>query len=391
MILAHKIRLDPTVKQALYFQRACGTARFTWNWALAEWNKLYAAGGKPKAGDLKKTFNAIKYEQWPWLSDIHRDAHAQPFTNLQKAFTNFFKKTAKHPVFKKKGQARDSFYVANDKFTVEDYTVRLPVVGSVRLTEPLRFAGKIMSAVVGREADHWFISVSVDVPTQTPPPQPPGGGPVGVDVGLTTFAALSTGERIEAPKPLRMAIRRLRRASRWHSRKAKGSRNRRKACMCLAKVHRRIKNIRNDFTHKLSTRLAKTHSRIGVEDLNVKGMLKNHKLARAISDAGWSEFRRQLAYKTQLYGSELVVFDRFYPSSKACSRCGCIAEKMPLSVREWTCPECGAAHDRDLNAAKNLEPTTDGLSGSRACGEGCGKAPRRSRNYNGADSHPLTP
>ena len=163
MILSHRIQLDPTVAQARYFARAAGTARFVWNQALAEWNRLYAAGEKPKAATLKVAFNATKYQRWPWMKGIHRDAHSQPFTNLQRAFSAFFKKTAKHPTFKKRGKARDSFYVANDKMSVDGFSVRLPVIGGVRLTEALRYAGKVMSATVSRECDRWFIAIAVDV------------------------------------------------------------------------------------------------------------------------------------------------------------------------------------------------------------------------------------
>ena len=349
MVRSHRIQLDPTAKQARYFLRACGAARFVWNWALAEWNRLYGFGEKPKAVEIKKAFNSIKYEQFPWLAEVHRDAHSQPFANLQKAFSRFFKKTANRPVPKKRGKSRDSFYVANDKLSIKEFNVKLPVIGTVRMTEQLRFSGKIMSATVSRECDRWFISISVDVPDKifnVP------DSAVGIDLGLTTFATLSTGEKIEAPKPLRKASKKLKRSSRSHSRKKKGSKNRKKSALKLAKVHRRIKNIRKDFLHKLTTRLAKTHSHIGIEDLNVRGMVKNRKLSKAIMDASWSEFRRLLDYKAKT----VVVFDRFYPSSKTCSHCGSVSEKMPLSIRNWTCPDCGTQHDRDINAARNLQP-----------------------------------
>ena len=389
MILAHRIQLDPTVAQACYFARACGTARFVYNWALAEWNRLYAAGEKPNGRDLRRLFNSLKYEQFTWLKDIHRDAHAQPFANLQWAFKAWWRGDAERPTFKKKGKVRDSFYVANDKFTVDGFAVRLPMIGSVRTTEQLRFTGKIMSATVSREADHWFISIAVNV--ATPKRGAPSGEPVGVDLGLTTFATLSTGEKIEAPKPLKAALRRLRRACRWHSRKVKGSANRAKAAVRLAKIHHRIKNIRQDFIHKFTTRLAKTHGQIGIEDLNVKGLLKNHRLARAISDVAWNETRRQLEYKIVLYGSTLTTFDRFYPSSKACSHCGCVAGKMPLSCREWTCAECGTVHDRDGNAAQNLKPIPAACGESTSGESARSKGARRTGNYNGEDSLVLTP
>ena len=353
MILAHRIQLDPTAKQRIYFAKAAGTARMVWNFALAEWNAQYEVGGKPKATEIKRYFNSFKYEQWPWLDGIHRDAHSQPFANLQSAFVAFFKGgKSKRPKFKKKGKSRDSFYVACDKLTVDGERVRLPVVGLVRMTETLRFTGKIQSATVSRDADRWFISISVEMPDRTP--EKPKGEPIGVDLGLTTFATLSDGRKIVSPKPLASSIKRLRRLSHSHSRKVKGSENRRKAAMELARCHRRIRNIRQDFIHQFTTNLAKNHSEICIEDLAVSNMVRNRCLSRAISDAGWAEARRQFDYKTRLYGSTLTVRDRFFASSKTCSDCGHRLESLPLSVRAWVCPGCGSIHDRDENAGKNL-------------------------------------
>jgi putative transposase len=174
-------------------------------------------------------------------------------------------------------------------------------------------------------------------------------------MGLDCFAVLSDGERIEAPKPLAKSLKRLKKISKKHSRKIKGSRNRRKSAMRLTMLHRRIRNRRADFLHKLTTKLAKTSPALVVEDLNVRGMITNRQLSRAISDVGWSEFRRMLAYKCVWYGSCLVIAPRFYPSSKMCSSCAFVVGELPLSIREWDCPKCGAHHDRDRNAAKNLE------------------------------------
>jgi putative transposase len=359
VILAHRIKLTPKPDQAAYFAQACGTARFTWNWALAEWNAQYARGLKPNAKDLKRQFNAIKYEHFPWIAGIHRDAHAQPFAALAQAWNRYFASLKKHkrgeigrPKFKKKGKCRNSFYVANDKFSLDGTAIRLPVIGRVRMTEVLRFAGKIQSATVSRDADRWFISIIVDVPIA--PPATPSGAPIGVDFGITTFAALSTGEKTESPRPLRKAQRRLRRLGRWHSRKRLKSQSRRKAVMRLARQHRRVANIRQDFLHKFTTALAKANGEICIEDLYVKGMVKNHNLALHISDAAWGEARRQLEYKAALYGSTITVRPRFYPSSQLCSACGAKASAMPLAVRTWACQSCGAVHDRDYNAANNL-------------------------------------
>ena len=193
-MLAHKIRLDPTSDQIQYFKRASGTARLVWNWALAEWNRQYDAIQKPQASTLKKQFNALKYERFPWLRDVHRDAHAQPFADLADAWHRFFTGQNERPAFKKKGETPDSFYVANDKFQIAGRRVKLPKIGWVRLRESLRFPGKILGARVVREADHWFFAVQVNVPDSVYYRTRPGPGVEGVDVGVKTFATLATGE-----------------------------------------------------------------------------------------------------------------------------------------------------------------------------------------------------
>lgn len=381
MHLTHKIALRPTAEQADYFQRAAGTARFTWNWALAQWNKQYEAGGKPGAMALKKQFNAIKYSEYPWLTDMHRDSHAQPFAYLAKAWTTFFAdlkagKPGHEPRFKKKGRCRDSFYVANDRFALDGKVIRLPKVGSVAMTEALRFEGKILGATVSRSANRWFVAVQVDVPAKQALRPRTGLEVVGVDLGIKAAATLSTGESIQAPKPLKGAMRRLQIRSRRLSRKVevakvvagvargtqmpKGTRlpasnNCRKSAAKLAKLHYRIANLRADFTHKLTTRLCRENQTVVIEDLNVKGMLANEKLARAISDVGFGQFRVQMHYKVLRYGTRLVVADRWYPSSRLCSICGLKNEELTLKDREWTCRCCGTHHDRDFNAACNLK------------------------------------
>ncbi|MBI5782094.1 MAG: IS200/IS605 family element transposase accessory protein TnpB [Rhodocyclales bacterium] len=412
MHLTHKIALCPTPAQADYFKRACGTARRVWNWALAEWNKQYAASGKPNAMALKKQFNALKYSdpQWldknghPWLRDIHRDAHARPFDHLAKAWSRFFAdlkagKPAHAPQFKKKGRCRDSFYVANDKLTVADKTIRLPKIGWVRMLEALRFEGKILGATVSRSADRWFVAIQVEVPDRQFYLPRAANGTVGVDLGVKTAVKLSTGEAIDAPKPLKAALRRLKIRSRRLSRKVKAakvaagfapnarlpkgtklpvSNNRQKSAQTLARLHARIANIRADFTHKLTTRLCRENQAVGIEDLHVKGMLANDKLARALSDVGFGRFRAQMEYKAKRYGTRLILADRWYPSSRLCSVCNWKNEALTLSDREWTCPECGAHHDRDYNAALNLQrlATATALPEASPAGNGGAAAER---------------
>ena len=393
MLLSHRIRIEATPEQRDYFARAAGTARKVWNWALAEWQRQTALGQRPDAMKLKKQFNGIKYahpdwldaEGRPWLRTIHRDAHAQPFAHLERAWRRYYEqrqagKKAYSPTFKRKGRCRDSFYIANDKIRFEGKCAVLPRIGKVVLAEFLRFTGKIMGACVSREADHWYLAVQVKLPEQLARLQRQGDGVVGVDLGVSAAAVLSTGEKIAAPRPLRASQRRLRIRSRRHARKLKAakatvgitgtipkgvrlpvSRNRKKDARALARLHAHITHVRNDFVHKLTTRLCRENQAIAIEDLNVSGMLANHRLAHAIADVGFYEIRRQLQYKAQRYGTILVLADRWYPSSKLCSACGAHYTALKLSERHWTCA-CGISHDRDVNAAINLQRlATDAL------------------------------
>lgn len=349
---AHQITLDPTKVQVEYFRRACGVSRFTFNWALAEWQKQYEAGEKPNGSSLKKQFNAIRHVDFPWSGDVLRDATAQPFVNVQRAFKNFFEKRSRYPRFKKKG-IHDSFYMANDKFEVDGGYIRIPHIGWVRMREELRFSGKILSAVVSRVAHRWFVSIAVDIPS--PLATSENQAVVGVDLGVKVLATLSTGEKYEALKPLHDVLGRLQRLNRQLSRKQKGSNRRLKARQKVARLHYRVACIRKDVLHKTTTSLVQRFGTIVIEDLNVKGMAQNRHLSRAISDVGFGEFRRQLEYKVAAAGGRLVIADRWFPSSKTCSDCGFVLDLLPLNIREWDCPACGAVHDRDVNAAINLK------------------------------------
>lgn len=351
MIFTHKIALDLTDAQEAYCRRAAGTARLTYNWALAEWTRQYQAGEKPTAPTLKAQWNAIKYARYPWLVDIHRDAHAQPFTHLGAAFATFFRHEAGSPTFKKKGQ-HDSFYVANDKCTVQGKRIRLPKIGWVRMREALRFPGKLMSAVVSRTAERWFVSLAVQIPDT--PTVCENQAVVGVDLGVLTLATLSTGEKVDGSKPLRRLLKALRRCNRARARRVKGSANRAKARRKLAKLHYRIACQRTDVLHKLTTDFVRRFGVIVIEDLHVAGMVKNHHLARAVSDMGFGALRRMLTYKAEAAGVQLVAADRWFPSSKLCSQCGVVRESLPLSQRVFQCHDCGYEADRDVNAALNL-------------------------------------
>ncbi len=365
---SHKIALDPNHQQATYFAKASGVARFAYNWGLAQWKRQYEAGGKPTQASLRRQLNAIKREQFPWMLDVTKNAPQMALIHLGDAFWRFFRGGAKYPTFKKKG-IHDSFALTNDQFAVRDKRIRIPNLGWVRMREALRFFGKIMSATVSRKADKWFVSIMVD--TEEMPPMCENQAMVGVDLGVNRLATLSDGTLIQGAKPHKARLhrlRRLRRLSRALSRKQKGSKNRVKAKLKLAKLHATIANIRNDELHKLTTSLASQYGVAVIEDLHVKGMMANHRLARAVGDMGFHEFRRQLVYKTMMRGGDLIVADRWFASSKICSKCGAKQESMPLSILEWTCLECGSHHDRDLNAAKNLMKLAVS-STVTACGE----------------------
>lgn len=373
MLIAHKIALDPNNAQATYFARATGTARFAYNWALAEWLhqyevwKLDNSQPKPSQMALRRQLNSLKGEQFPWMLEVTKNAPQMAIIQLGAAFKNFFAGRAKYPKFRKKG-LHDRFSLTNDQFSVDASRIRIPNLGWVRMRETLRFTGKIMSATVSRVADRWFVSITVDTQNDWPLPKAENQGAVGVDLGVSALATLSTGESIAGPKAHKALLCRLQRLSRSLSRKAKGSENRKKAKVKLSRLHARIGNIRQNSLHQLTTDLTRLFHTIGIEDLNVKGMVKNRHLSRAVSDMGFFEFRRQLDYKAAQRGGMIVVADRWYPSSKTCSACGHKLETLPLVVREWACPECGSVHDRDVNAAINLKNLAVSSTVS-ACGE----------------------
>ncbi|PDO10802.1 MAG: transposase [Candidatus Reconcilbacillus cellulovorans] len=357
---AYRYELDPNVQQRILLAKHAGAARFAYNWGLARRMELYRQTGKgTNAMEQHRELNRLKKTQFPWMYEVSKCAPQEALRDLDRAFRNFFRglkegRKVGFPRFKKKG--RDDRFRLTGAIHVLDRAVQLPRLGVIRLKEAPAVQGRILSATVSREAGRWFVSLTVE--QDIPDPAPVEGPVCGMDVGLSHFATIASSdgevEKVEAPRPLARYLRILRRRQRRHSRKQKGSHNRKKSALRLARLHRRIRNIRRDFLHKLSTHLAKTKRVIVVEDLNVAGLLGNQRLARHIADMGWGEFRRMLAYKTVWYGGRLQVANRYYPSSKTCSGCGHVLDKMPLWIREWRCPACGTHHDRDANAAKNL-------------------------------------
>ena len=370
-IRGHIIALDPNNTQATYFKKACGVARFAYNWALGQWEKQYEqdkqyrndclAKGiqidetklhKPSQGKLRKQLNSIKRQQFPFMLEVTKCSPQLAIIQLGDAFKRFFKGESKYPQFRKKG-VNDRFSLSNDQFRIDGKRIKIPNLGWVKMRENLSFDGKILSAKVFTKGGKWFVSVVVEL-DEIQKPLPKTGKSVGLDLGITDLATLSDGTKIQAPKPLKNKLKKLRRLNKSLSRKQKGSNNRKKAKTKLSRLHLNIRNIRADFLHKLTTDLVKRFDVICLENLNVKGMVKNRKLARSIHDLGFYEFKRQLIYKANQWGKTVKEVDRFYPSSKTCHHCQHKVDELPLSVRNWQCPSCNTNHDRDINASVNI-------------------------------------
>lgn len=374
-IRGHIIRLDPNNKQTTYFKKACGVARLAYNWALAEWQNQYqqdknyrdeclAKGvqidktklNNPSQFKLRKQLNAIKRQQFPFMMEVTKCSPQLAIMQLGDAFKRFFKGESSYPQFRKKG-VNDRFSLSNDQFKLklkkDKPHIQIPNLGLVRMTEHLRLNGKILSAKVFSKGGEWFVSIAVEL-SDIIKPLAKTGKEIGIDLGITDLATLSNGEKIQAPKPLKSKLNKLKRLSKQLSRKQKGSNNREKAKTKLSRLHYKISCIRKDFLHKLTTNLVKRFDVICLENLNIKGMVKNRKLSRAINDLGFYELKRQLIYKANQWGKQVKEVDRFYPSSKTCSNCGFKVDELPLNVRNWICPNCNTTHDRDINASLNI-------------------------------------
>ena len=376
-ILGQRIRLDLNNVQTTFFERCAGTSRFVYNWGLDRWKAQYEAGGKPSWVSLSSELNACKTTEFPWMIKLPWAVPSTALSNLGNAFSNFFRRVKSgqkpgYPRFKSKKRNKAAFAIEGRALRFDGRRVKIPKLGWVRARQEIRFPGKILSAHFTKHAGHWYVSIQVQVSDSwSYPHRCETQEAVGVDLGLRDLAVLSTGERVEAPRILRAHETRLRRLNKEMSRRVIGGRNWQKTKTKLSRLHERISNIRKDVTHKLTARLVRDFRRIGIEDLNVKGMMANHHLAKSIADAALSEIRRQLMYKAPLAGSEIIVADLWFPSSKLCSDCGTRREgPLPLSIREWVCEACGVVHDRDINAAINLR--TAALAGIACCQESSG-------------------
>lgn len=368
MLLSFKAELKPNNRQIARFRQHCGVARHAYNFGNAivmealKQRDVDKTVKVPSAIDLHKRLVAEVKSVNPWYYDSSKATPQQALADLRKAWDRCFKKVSKQPRFKKKGKVRDSFYLergtkASPGIQNDGKRVRLPKIGWVRLREVLPVTA-FHNCVISRRADRWFISFKYEVERPAVEPNRPS---VGVDIGIKELAVTSSGKVYANPKAYRRMTKKMKRLQRNVSRKVKGSKSRAKAVLRLSKLHARIANIRKDAIHKLTNDLAKNHSVIKIEDLNVKAFLKNHKLAGAIADCGMYEFKRQLGYKAEKFSSQLVLVDRMFPSSQICSACGDHRHKMPLKDRVYVCPDCGHTEDRDLNAAKNLERWFEGI------------------------------
>ena len=373
--ISHKIELKPNNKAITHFKKAFGCARLAYNWGLAKWQENYKQGIKTTALSLKKEFNFIKKEHYPFVYEVSKYATQQPFINLDKAFKKFFNDlkqgNVSYPKFKKKKDNQGSYYIGGDQVVIKDSKyLKVPNYGLVKMREAIRFNGKINGLVISQKANKFYASFSMEISKEeyerTHQKIKKNKTSVGVDLGISSFATLSNGLSIKAPKPLdkltRLLVKRQRQLSKKQHPKTKSealrgvkkSNNFIKASKKLSKLHSKISNIRVDFIHKLTTHLVTYYDEICLETLQAKNMMRNHKLAKNLSDVSLAKFNEILEYKAKYNGVFITRADRFYPSSKTCSNCGAIKSKLSLSQRVYICDECGYEADRDLNASINL-------------------------------------
>jgi putative transposase len=381
ILRAYKIELDLNNIQKTACLRHAGAARWAYNWGLARKLEAYRNGDKvPTAIDLHRELNVLKKGELFWMYQVSKCAPQEALRNLDQAYAHFFRRLkekkagrniqAGFPKFKSKKNGLGSFRLIG-AIHILDHAIQLPRLGRLRLKEcgyiPIEGA-HIFNATVSERAGRWFVSVQVE--RDIPDPKASYKPVVGVDLGILALATFSDGTRIENPRALKSSLRKIKQLQRVVSRRKKGSTNREKAVRQLAKAHLRIANVRNNALHQVTSRLTRTKSAVVLEDLNVSGMVENHHLAQAILDVGFYEFRRQMEYKGQWYGCQVILAPRFHPSSKRCSQCGHTKVELDLSERVYICDHCGMNIDRDLNAAINLEQLTTGSSPERyACEE----------------------
>ncbi|MEV7806351.1 RNA-guided endonuclease TnpB family protein [Microbispora sp. NPDC088329] len=384
MRTAYKVRVYPTAEQAAVLNRTFGCVRLVWNTVLAWRQARYRAEGATTSyAQTDRHLTELKRDGGhDFLYEVSSVPLQQALRHQHTAFVNFFAGRAKYPRFKSRHGRQCATYTRS-AFRWRDRRLHL-----AKMDGPIAFVWSWpevdpatidpTTVTVSRDSDgRWYASLAVEADAD-PEPLPSTGSQAGIDLGVTDFVVLSTGEKIPNPRHLERKARNLARYQRRMARKQRGSANRAKAKAKVARAHTKVRDARADFLHRTSTRLVRDHDMIVIEDLNIKGMVHNRSLARAISDCGWGEFRRQLEYKTRRYGRRLVVIDRWYPSSKTCSACGHLLAQLSLSTRTWQCPSCGTRHDRDVNAAKNILAAGRAVSACGADVSPQGSALRRS-------------
>lgn len=351
-VISHKIRIYPNKTQEEILKKSCGVSRFVYNWGLNYWDNEYKNGNKPNYYIIKKYFNSIKEKDYPFVCEVSKCCAEYALSDLNTAFTNFFKKKSKYPTFHKKGK-RDSFSLSNDQIKLIDKKyLRIPKLNKpLKLSEELRFNGKIMRVTISKTANKWYASISVDTNIKR---LSTSENVIGIDLGVKEMATCSNGLQFGNPKWIKKIEKRLKRNQRKLVKQKKSSKRRERTKIRIQKLFDRLSSQRKDYLHKMTTYLIKTNDVICLENLNTNGMLKNHKLAKAISNVSFFEIRRQLEYKANMYGRKILYVDRFFPSSKSCSNCGCTKENLTLKDRIFKCEDCGFELDRDLNASKNI-------------------------------------
>jgi putative transposase len=353
---AYKYRFYPTEEQVSILAKTFGCCRYVYNWALRQRTDAYYQRGERLyyEATAQHLTELKKQEAYSWLNEVSSVALQQSLRHLDRGFRNFFEGRAQYPTFKKKHGNQAATYMAT-AFTWDDKQLTLAKMQQplqIVWSRPLPEGCKLSSVTVSKDtAGRYFVSILVEEEIQ---PMAMTPKMVGLDLGLKSMVITSDGHMHGNPKFFAKDEKKLARAQRQLSRKKKGSKNRAKARKKVAKIHAKIADRRRDYQQKLSTVLIRENQVVCIENLQVKNMVQNHCLAKAISDVGWSEFVRQLEYKARWYGRTLVKIDKFYPSSKRCHACGHILDSLSLDIRHWVCPECGVAHDRDINAAKNV-------------------------------------
>jgi putative transposase len=389
---AYRFALDPSSAQERMLRSHAGAARFAWNWALARCQDRYAAEARwYSAKELHRLWNQVKKADpaLAWWGDNSKCAYQEAFRDLERALQDFIKskrgerkgRRLGFPRFKKRGKCRESFRFGSGVIRCSGATVTLPRLGTIRTHESTRKlarrleagTARILSATVSRTAHRWFVSFTVEVQRAVPERHARPGSVIGLDLGVKALlTGVDNADNVVAfagPRALSSSLRKLRRASRAHSRKQEGSSNRRKSAQRLARIHARVASVRVDALHKATTIIAASYETVVAENLNVAGMIRNRRLARAITDQGFGAARRMLGYKTTWNGGGLILADRWYPSSKTCSGCGAVKAKLALSERLFACGSCGLVIDRDQNAATNLRNlAASGTERLNACG-----------------------